>query len=237
MFLTLLQGAAGLAGLAVAASLFVWLRRDLERRDAQRRAQVLGGLAFVLAACAWLVVLVSPAPAWVAWLCSVPAAVVSVSPDVLVRLTGGSLAKPRLRHEVEVLRDLVGAPLSNETEPHVRALRARIAGLARWRGTDAATAELVDLVQEWAYDRLDGLPLEAPLEAVRQGRIDQLVAGLLAPAHRSSDRLAPPSGPAQAPPDEESHGGHDGDGDEGVEGLEGPPDLDPSLAQLEAGPD
>ncbi|MGZ6329302.1 MAG: hypothetical protein ACXWN2_11445, partial [Candidatus Limnocylindrales bacterium] len=131
--MSLVQAAALVLGLGIAIALFVVLRRQLAAREANRPAFWSALSCYLVAAFGWLAVLVTPTPVWVAWIASVPAAVVTVLPDILVRLTGGSEAAPHLRREVEILLDLVGSPRANDTPAQLNALRARVRGLERYR--------------------------------------------------------------------------------------------------------
>jgi hypothetical protein len=231
--LSLVQAVALLLGLAIAVALYVVLRRQLAARDAHRPAHWSALSCYLVAAFSWLAVLVTPTPVWVAWLASVPAAVVTVAPDLLVRFTGGSQSAPHLRREVEILLDLVAAPRANDTPAQLQALRARVRSLERYRTAD--TAELIDTVETWAFDRLDGMPLEPVAEGVLLKRIERLQAALLVPAGGWSP--PPPARRPQPPPDEGGHGQDDEQEHERVVGLQEAPDVGPVLAELHAGPD
>jgi hypothetical protein len=217
--------------MALALGLWFGLRRELEGRDAPRGAAWTGLAAYLVAAMAWLMVLVAPVPVWLAWVASVPAAVLTVWPGGLIRLAGGSQAAPHLRRETEVLLDIVGAPLSNITPAHLEALRARVRGLERWR--TPATAELIDALQVWAFDRLDGMPVPVAEEAQQRRRIGRLQARLLVP----SGGWSPPTRPPQAPPHEEDHGEHRHHGQQQVERLQRVPQVLPVNAQLKSSED
>ena len=229
--MTILQFLALPVGVAIALALWFGLRHELEERDAPPGAAWTALATYLVAALAWVMVLESPVPVWVAWVASVPAALVTVWPDGLIRSAGGSQAAPHLRAETEILLDIVGAPLSNITPAHLDALRARVRGLERWR--TPATAELIDALQVWAFDRLDGMPVPTADEAAQRRRIARLQSRLLVP---SGGWSAPPRA-AKAPPHEEDHGEDGQDRQQEVERLERVPDVLPVDAQLLPGED
>jgi hypothetical protein len=161
-------------GVAIGIALLGWLRRDLVGRGAHRLAFLLAAVAYVAAGAAWLAVALTPLPATVAWVASIPAALVTAVPGLLVRVTGGSTSLARLRAEIAHLRSAL-AVSPGPAAPDAQ-LRQRTHGLDRWR--TPATTELIDLVQERAFDRLDGLPVDPAREAARDARIEELLEGL-----------------------------------------------------------
>ncbi|HET7677674.1 MAG TPA: hypothetical protein VFK38_07455 [Candidatus Limnocylindrales bacterium] len=161
-------------GLALGVVLLAWLRRDLARLGAGRRALLVAVASWLVAVAGWLVALLTPAPGWLAVLLTIPAAAVATAPGVLVRLAGGAHRGERLVEDVRRLRLALRAPVTNQVTE--RRLRALATGLDAWRSAD--TEELVDLAQEWAFDRLDGLPLDLESEAAREARLDELTARL-----------------------------------------------------------
>lgn len=167
------------AGAALAAWLFLSLQRDLARLGARWEVRVLAGAAYAAMAAGWAAVLLGGVPTWVAWLATAGAFAVTVAPRALMRLPriratngrlpalripgftvphGGSRAD-RLAAEIGAIR-LGMSTLT--TSRHERAeLRARVQRLQRWRATgDPAARELVELVQEAVYERLDRVESE-----------------------------------------------------------------------------
>lgn len=162
---------AALLAVALAAALLGWLLHDLGLRHARWTAHgaVLG--VYGLAALAWLVALIAPLPVWTAWLASLPAIGLTVAPSRLVRWTGGPARPAGLRAAVLLLREAVALPALGP--PERDRLRHRVRRLDRFR--TAETAELLDLVAEAAYDRIDELPVDAATDAARTARMDALL--------------------------------------------------------------
>ena len=166
-----LAAPAALLAVALAAVVLGWLLRDLRVRRARPAAfgVVIG--AYGLAAAGWLAALVADLPVWAAWLGSLPAIGLTFAPARVVRWTGGPSRQAGLREAVLLLRDAVALPWLGPADRD--RLRARVRRLDRFRTPE--TAELLDLVAEAAYDRLDELPLDAATDATRTARIDALL--------------------------------------------------------------
>jgi hypothetical protein len=164
------------AGAALAAWLFVSLQRDLARLGARWEARALASAAYAAMAAGWTAVLLQGAPTWLAWVATAGAFAVTVAPRALVRvprLRTASFRLPALTLPGFTGRD--GRPRANRlaaevgairlsmstltTSRHERAeLRERVERLQRWRAaSDPEARELVELVQEAVFERLDGV--------------------------------------------------------------------------------
>jgi hypothetical protein len=168
------------AGVALAAWLFVLLQRDLARLGASSEARGVAAAAYLAMGAAWGAVLVASAPTWLAWLGTVAAFVVTVAPRALLRLprlvnrgasdTGAGIGRLTFLHRRAPESELVSeigrirmAMSTLTTSSYERAqLRANVRQLEKWRGSDDPRArELVLLMQEAVFQRLDGDRLDA----------------------------------------------------------------------------
>jgi len=162
---------AALLAVALAVVVLGWLLRDLRVRRARPAAFGLVIGAYGLAAAGWLAALVADLPVWGAWLGSLPAIGLTFAPARVVRWTGGPSRQAGLREAVLLLREAVALPWLGPADRD--RLRARVRRLDRFRIPE--TAELLDLVAEAAYDRLDELPVDDDTDATRTARIDALL--------------------------------------------------------------
>jgi hypothetical protein len=171
---------------ALIVALYAWLRRELTRLGAATITQRIAMVAYVLTALGWVAVYLLRAPLWLGWLASLPAALMTLLPARFAELTEGLEARVSDRLELQPGLvdeiDALGRRLTDRREVIAAAgeLERRIDALDAWR-TESGTApvdELVHLFQGWALDRLAGRPRDPLLEADREERIAELLAGL-----------------------------------------------------------
>lgn len=171
---------------ALIVALYAWLRRELTRIGATPNTQRIAAAAYVLTALGWAAVYLLRAPVWLGWLASVPAALMTLLPARFAELAEGLEARVSDRMELEPGLvdeiDALGRRLTDRREVIAAAgeLERRIDALDAWR-SESGTApvdELVHLFQGWALDRLAGRPRDPLLEADREERIAELLAGL-----------------------------------------------------------
>jgi hypothetical protein len=162
------------AGVALAALLFLWLQRDLARGGAGWRPRVAVAAVFGVMAVLWSAVLVARIPTWPAWLATIAALGVTVGHRRLVEWLGGRPPERQLAAEIGAIR--AGLSVLTTSRYERARLRSQARRLDRWRNTDGPIAdELVDLVQEDVLARLDAGPASDP---EREARIRELLGRL-----------------------------------------------------------
>lgn len=162
------------AGLALAALLFLWLQRDLARVGAGWRPRAAVAAAFGVMVVSWAGVAAARIPTWPAWLATLVALLVTLGHRRLTEWLDGRPPERRLAAEIGTIRAALSVLTTSRYE---RArLRSQARRLDRWRNSDGpVTAELVDLVQEEVLARLDETPAPDPN---REARIRELLGRL-----------------------------------------------------------
>jgi hypothetical protein len=117
-----LSTAAILLAVALVVGLLAWTRRDLRTRGASPRVWWLIVGCYVLAGLAWLAALLLPLPVGLAWLATVPAAVVTVVPERVAIAIGAERPTRRRTRPVAAVRHVPRAPMARRAGGTIRQL-------------------------------------------------------------------------------------------------------------------